>query len=145
MDRPDHTILQEWLNLEADGCLPAERQAQLDEHVAVCASCRQERAGLAALGALFARSALKARPGFTARVMESLPAAGWEGRHPRTWALPAAVSFLLGGLAVYLLGHGSAGLGTASSTLRTAKTASSTLPRWPSAARASGCITEAAT
>jgi anti-sigma factor RsiW len=117
MDSTDHTILEEWLNLEADGCLPAAHQAALDEHVAGCAECRRDRAGFAALRALLAGSRLEVRPDFKARVVASLPAAGWEGRHPRTWSLPAAVCLLLGGLAIYLLGHGAAGLGTASSAL----------------------------
>src|SRR5215470_10223734 len=97
MDRPDHALLHEWLNLEADGCLSADQQRRLDEHVAGCPECQRERQSFAALG--------------------KLPAAGWEGRHPRGWALPAAICLLLGGLAVVLLGQGAAGLGTASSAL----------------------------
>jgi anti-sigma factor RsiW len=117
MERPDHTTLQDWLNLEADGCLPAGQRRALDEHVAGCPECQRERQTLAALAVLLAGARLPVRADFKARVMASLPAAGWEGRHPRTWSLPAAMCLVLGGLAVYLLGHGAAGLSTASSAL----------------------------
>src|SRR5262249_26369083 len=100
MDRPDHTLLHEWLNLEADGCLSADRQRRLDEHVAGCPECQRLRQSFAALGKLLAGARLPVRPDFKARVMAALPAAGWEGRHPRGWALPAAICLLLGGLAV---------------------------------------------
>lgn len=117
MDRPDHTLMEEWLDLEADGCLPADQQRKLDQHVAGCPECQRERQRFAALAGLLAGSRLPVRPDFKARVMASLPAAGWEGRHPRSWALPAAVCLLLGGLAVFVLGEGAAGLSTASSAL----------------------------
>jgi len=35
-----------------------------------------------------------------------LPVVGWEARHPRAWSFPAAVVFLLAGVATALLGSG---------------------------------------
>jgi predicted anti-sigma-YlaC factor YlaD len=117
MDRRDHTTLREWLDLEADGSLEEWQRAELDEHVAACAECRREREGMAALERLLRGSRLPVGSDFQARVMGELPAAGWEGRHPRTWSLPAAVAVALGVIAALLLGQGSASLGTASSAL----------------------------
>jgi anti-sigma factor RsiW len=117
MDAPDHTTLQEWLSLEADRCLPPDKARILDQHVAGCPACRKERESYAALAALLEGARLPVRPDFKAQVMAALPAAGWEGRQPRAWSVPAAICLLLGGLAVYLLGHGAAGLSTASSAL----------------------------
>jgi hypothetical protein len=117
MDRRDHTTYREWLDLEADGCLEEWQRSELDQHAAGCAECRREREQLAALATLLRGSRLPAAAGFQARVMAALPAAGWEGRHPRTWGLPAALVVALGVFAALVLGQGSAALGTASSAL----------------------------
>jgi hypothetical protein len=56
---------------------------------------RTDSGGHDALDILLAEAAVPVRSGFRADVMRSLPAAGWEGRAPRAWRLPAAVLVLL--------------------------------------------------
>jgi len=104
MTRPDHSTYREWLNLDADGALPPESRALLDEHLAGCAECRAERAELAELADILLRASPPVRPDFTQQVMASLPSAGWESRSPRTWAFPAAVFVLLAGVAAFTMG-----------------------------------------
>jgi uncharacterized membrane protein len=113
MNSPDHILFRDLLSLKLDGCLSAEQQARLDEHLAGCPECRAERGELLAMAGLLERSRLTVRPGFRDRVMESLPAAGWESRHPRTWTFPAAVLAALLAAGAGLLGAGSARLGSA--------------------------------
>jgi anti-sigma factor RsiW len=107
MNRPDHSTYHEWLNLHADGLLTGKEKIQFEQHLADCAECRRESEELAALAGLLRRSAIAVQPGFRGVVMSSLPAAGWEGRAPRAWRLPAA-AFVLLGLAAALLIAGSA-------------------------------------
>ncbi|HVF60425.1 MAG TPA: zf-HC2 domain-containing protein [Thermoanaerobaculia bacterium] len=109
--RQRHEVYEEWVEMEADGLLTPERRARLEAHAAECARCRDERRALARLGALLRETEVAVEPGFRERVVERLPAAGWEGRHPRTWRLPFAAFALLGGLAAALLGGTSAQLG----------------------------------
>jgi anti-sigma factor RsiW len=108
MNRPDHSTYREWLNLDADGLLEGEERTLLDGHLGSCAECRKEREELSALEGLLRSSALAVRPGFRDTVMESIPAAGWEGRSPRAWRFPAAMIALLGGLAAVFMVTGSA-------------------------------------
>jgi anti-sigma factor RsiW len=108
MNRPDHTLYSDLLNLEIDGCLTAEQQARLDEHLAGCEACRAERAELLALSGLLERSRLPVAGGFRERVMGALPPSGWESRYPRTWTFPVAVLCILAAAGVGLLGAGSA-------------------------------------
>jgi hypothetical protein len=112
MNTPDHTLYSDLLNLEVDGILTADQQGRLDEHLAACAACRAERAQLLGLADLLQRSQVTVQPGYRERVMAALPAAGWESRHPRTWALPAAAFVALVGAGAGLLGAGSARLGS---------------------------------
>ena len=118
MNRPDHTTYREWLNLAADGLLPREERARLDEHLATCPECRRERDELAALDRLFQETRIAVRPDFRESVLAALPAAGWEARSPRAWRFPAAAFVLLAGIAAALLSAGalagadSSGLGT---------------------------------
>jgi len=113
MNSQDHTTFRELLNLELDGCATLEQRARLDAHLAGCAECRAEREQLLALSGLLQRTALPVQPDFRQRVMASLPAAGWESRHPRTWAFPVAVCAALLGVGAALLAAGSAHLGSA--------------------------------
>ena len=112
-DRPDHTTFRELVNLEADGSLNAADLARLDAHAAECDECRGERAELRALADFLQQGQLPVRADFHQRVMEALPPAGWEARHPRTWTFPAAVFAALLGSGVALLGLGSPRLGSA--------------------------------
>jgi hypothetical protein len=109
----EHATVRDLLNLELDGCLSAEQQAHLDAHLAGCPQCRADRDQLRALAGLLQRSALPVQPEFRQRVMASLPAAGWESRHPRAWSFPAAVFAALLAAGAALLGAGSARWGSA--------------------------------
>lgn len=114
---PDHTTYREWLNLDVDGMLPDEDRPRLEEHLASCLECRREKEELVALDGLLKSSTLAVRPDFRESVMASLPAAGWEGRAPRSWGFPAAMLILLGGIAAALFTAGpatSSGLGALS-------------------------------
>jgi predicted anti-sigma-YlaC factor YlaD len=103
MNRPDHSTFQEWLNLDADGRLAPEERARLDEHLAGCEECREEREELAAFQSLFERTAVPVRSDFVDSVMAALPHAGWEGRSPRTWQFPVAVAAMLMLVAGFLI------------------------------------------
>jgi len=109
MKKPDHDTFREWLENEADAELPPERQALLDGHVTECAECQAERRDLAHLAHVLERGRLAVRPDFRQQVLEALPAAGWEARHPRTWRFPGAVAMLLILLAAAFFGAGSPG------------------------------------
>ena len=37
--KPDHATYREWLNLEADGRLPRNERARLEDHLATCSDC----------------------------------------------------------------------------------------------------------
>lgn len=106
MKRPDHNTYREWLNLEVDGRLPPPRRTELEQHLTACAECRTEQEDLLALGNLLQKNRIPLRPDFKDAVFASLPAAGWENRHPRTWGFPAAVFLLLAGIAAALFGSG---------------------------------------
>jgi len=60
------------------------------------------------MDALLFEARIGVRSGFRDDLMRSLPAAGWEGKSPRSWRLPAAVMLLLGAAAALLLGVHSA-------------------------------------
>jgi hypothetical protein len=113
MNGADHSFFRELMHLELDGCATAEQQAHLARHLAGCPECRAERDQLAGLAGLLQRSTLAVQPDFRARVMGSLPPAGWESQHPRTWSFPVAVLVALLGIGASLLGAGSARLGSA--------------------------------
>lgn len=120
MRRPDHNIYRDWLNMDAEGELSPAQRAELEEHLASCASCRAEREDLLALDGLLRKHSVAVRPDFKDAVLSSLPTAGWESRHPKTWSFPAAVFLLLAGIAAALFGSaqlGTAGSGSGSSVL----------------------------
>jgi hypothetical protein len=114
-DSPDHTLYRDLLNLELDGCLTGGQQARLATHLASCPECAAERDRLRAMTALLQQSAIIVKPDFKQSVMASLPAAGWESRHPRTWSFPAAAFAALLVAGASLLGAGSARHGAAGS------------------------------
>lgn len=117
MNRPDHMQYEEWLHLEADGCLRPSEKALLDDHLAACAACRREREQLAALARLLRIEAVPVQREFKERVLAALPAAGWESRSPRSWWLPAALLVFLSGLSAVLLHRAAAPLGSSTSAL----------------------------
>lgn len=113
----DDNTLQEWLHLEMDGRLTALERQRLAAWAAEDAERQAERTRLARLGDLLAASRVETAPGFTAQVMARLPAAGWEARHPRSWAWPLALLALLGSLAAAFAGLAAGRLEPASPVL----------------------------
>ena len=80
-----------------------------------------ERTALARVSGLLAESRIAVRPDFRSAVMASLPPAGWESRHPRTWSFPLAACFLLATFAasavVFFVGGGTSGAGAGAGLL----------------------------
>lgn len=109
MNKPDHITYRDWLNLEADGRLPREERALLEDHLTTCSGCRSELAQLRALEGLLAQARVPVRQSFRKEVLAVLPSAGWEARAPRTWGFPLAMFVLLGVVATAVVGSASAG------------------------------------
>lgn len=108
--RTEHDRYREWLTLEHEpgAALEPGARNRLEAHLEECGDCRTEQAALGRMDALLSEARIGVRTGFRADVMRSLPAAGWEGRSPRSWRLPVAVMLLLGAAAALLLGVHSA-------------------------------------
>jgi anti-sigma factor RsiW len=117
MNRPDHNIYREWLNLEADGRLGRDERARLEQHLTACSACRSELDGLRSLETLMIQTRMSVREGFRADVLAALPAVGWEARAPRTWGFPVALCVLLAVISAAVVGTApgeSSGLGALS-------------------------------
>ncbi|HZF13065.1 MAG TPA: hypothetical protein VFE33_30105 [Thermoanaerobaculia bacterium] len=114
MKKPDHDTFREWLQLETAGDtdLSPERRESLASHVAECPECQAERRDLAHVSQVLARGRLAVRADFRQSVIEALPAAGWESRHPRTWRFPGSVAVLFGLVAAAFFGRGTAASGS---------------------------------
>lgn len=106
----DRETAREWINLELDGQLPPAEGSRLHESLAADPGLAREREELLRLDQLLAESCVAVDARFKAQVMGSLPAAGWEARHPRSWRFAVALLLLLGALAAALVGMGSARL-----------------------------------
>ena len=104
MKQPDHSTFREWLHLESDGELNAGERSGLQQHLASCSRCRQERQELANLAAMMQNSRIPVGDDFKKEVMTSLPAAGWETRSPRTWLAALVAVLLLSVGSVLLIG-----------------------------------------
>ena len=87
-----------------DGLLAPAEKARLQEHLAGCADCRQERERLHLVHTRLAASVVRPREGFTGEVMRALVPAPWEARAVVVWRWPFALLLALGGLAAILLG-----------------------------------------
>ncbi|HEY0782143.1 MAG TPA: zf-HC2 domain-containing protein, partial [Thermoanaerobaculia bacterium] len=111
MDSLDHATYRDWLYQDRDGSLTPDQESRLEQHLAACSECRAEAAQLDALDHLLTRNRLPVAADFRERVVQALPPAGWEARHPRTWSFPAAVFVLMGGIAAALFGTGGSHLG----------------------------------
>ena len=105
----EHRTYHEWLHLEPDGALSRSEQSELERHLTSCADCRKERQQIAALAVLLAADQVEVHPELYQRVMNGLPPAGWEARHPRTWRWAAALFVLVAATAA-LVGWSSSGL-----------------------------------
>ena len=97
-----HREFEELLQLQADGELSRLEAQRLDRHLASCEACRAERRELARLDELMGAARVPVRADFRDEVMASLPSAGWENRHPASWAAGVALVLLLGGGAFFL-------------------------------------------
>lgn len=107
MRQPDHITFRELLYLEPDGELNAGHRSRLKQHLDVCPDCRLERQEVAVFSELVRDSAVPVDESFSQKVMEGLPAAGWETRVPRTWLAALAVVLLLAVGAAMLIGTAS--------------------------------------
>jgi len=92
---PDHEMLREWLDLEADGGLGEAESERLSQHLASCDSCQAENRDVTALVSLLTASRVDVRPGFGGAVMQALPAPGWLPAAKRGYGLVAALFGLL--------------------------------------------------
>jgi len=117
MRQPDENSFREWLHLEMDGQLTALERQRLAAWAAEDAERQSERTRLARMGRLLAESRVEAPAGFTAALMAKLPAAGWEARHPRSWAWPLVLLALVGSLAAAFAGLAAGRLEPASPAL----------------------------
>jgi anti-sigma factor RsiW len=113
MARLDSTTAWEWLQRDLDGDLSPLEKAELDKALAADPALAREKRELERLGPFLASDRVPVTPGFAAQVMRSLPAAGWEGRHPKSWRLAVAFLLLLGGAAAALVGASGARLAPA--------------------------------
>lgn len=112
----NHDHLREELDLDLEEMLAPAEKARLEQHLAVCADCRRERASLQAVHLRLSAAVVQPREGFTGEVMRALPAAPWEARAVVVWRWPFAMLLALGGLAAVLLGGAAAELAPASSS-----------------------------
>ncbi len=124
---PDHSVYREWLYLEADGGLTTPERARLHRHLLSCARCRREKEQLPALFELLAGSRVEAREDLVERVMSSLPPAGWEARHPRSWIVAALLLAAVSGLSALMVGGGAGQLPGASALVSIAELFRSTI------------------
>lgn len=105
-DAMEHDTYRLWLDLDVEGELGPLESSELRRHLATCASCCEERRALEHLGQALAASRVPARDDLKDRVMASLPAAGWEARHPRSWAVAMVLLALLASASAFLVARG---------------------------------------
>jgi anti-sigma factor RsiW len=91
----EDTALLEAIDLEVEGELEPARRAALQAQLAGDPALEQERVRSAQLQRLLATSRVAADPELARRVMQALPAAGWEARSPRHWVVPALLFLAL--------------------------------------------------
>lgn len=105
-DERFHDLLQ----LELDGELGDAARRDLERELEARPELGEEREQLGRLVSMLSDSRIDVRPGFRESVMDALPAAGWEARHPRSWAAALVVLGLLGSAAAVLTGLSAANL-----------------------------------
>lgn len=111
MNRPDDTTILEYLDLEADGCLPETERARVEAAVADSADLQRELDELRELHRALEASRVEVRPEFRSQVMEALPVAAWEPAGRQGWGLAGAVAAVLALLSALLFGLGGTGQG----------------------------------
>jgi len=107
----DCSTYREWTDLDLEGELPDREARELAAHLGQCEGCRRAREEGEALLSRLAGDRLAVRPDFRAAVLQALPAASWEARHPRAWLLPLVALAAVGGAAAALFGVSAARLG----------------------------------
>lgn len=109
MSVESHDTYREWLHLDAGELSSRERQ-RMRLHLDDCPECRAERSAVDRLQRALVASRIEVAPRFRARVVGSLPTAGWESRHPRSWiaAVAVALALLVGSATVTALAGGAA-------------------------------------
>ncbi|MCB1032336.1 MAG: hypothetical protein KDD47_00695 [Acidobacteria bacterium] len=91
MGTPNPAILEDLVQRHLDDDLNGPELKVLEQHLRTSASLRREQEQLRGVFALLDEGRIPVEAGFERRVMNSLPAAGWEARSARSWRLPVAV------------------------------------------------------
>lgn len=91
----DRATIDDWMQRDLDGELPAEEKRLLRRELAASAELAREQRALSELDRQLALSRIEVREGFADDLMAHLPPAAWETRRARAWRLPLA---LLAGL-----------------------------------------------
>ncbi len=106
--KTDSATWRRWVELDLEGELPEEDKARLAEIAETDGRVLAERRALESLHRMIDEDHIPVQPGFTARVMASLPQAWWErqrkGAGLPVWALPLAMMLVLSLGAAVLLG-----------------------------------------
>jgi len=101
----DRATLLEWLDLDADGALPAGEKSRLDAAIAADPALGAVGRESAALLGLLHADRVPVRNGFREATMAALPEASWEGASSRVaFALPLALAALFTLGAAVMLG-----------------------------------------
>jgi len=108
MNGLDDTTVREWIDLEADGCLPEADRRRLLAVLAEEPAYRRELEELRRLHTMLAADRVDVKAGFHARVMDSLPAAAWEPSGRQSWGLAVAATVALAVVSTMLLALGGA-------------------------------------
>ncbi len=106
--KTDTATWRRWVDLDLEGELPQEDKARLAKIAETDSQVLAERQALESLHQIIDDDRIPVRPGFTERVMTSLPRAWWEEQRSSSalpvWALPLAMTLILTLGAALLLG-----------------------------------------
>lgn len=105
---PSQETMRLWLDLEADGELPAADAMRLEAALRERPELQQERRELARLHEVLRRSRFPVRAGFREAVMSGLPPASWEPVAKQAWGAAIAAAALLAVVSGMLLTLGEA-------------------------------------
>ncbi len=97
--KTDSATWKSWVDLELEGELREEDKARLDALAETEPRVQDERQALESLHRMIEGDRVEVQPGFTARVMATLPRAWWEHQRASAglpvWALPLAMMLVL--------------------------------------------------